>query len=268
MEQTNNAPSTIRNTTQFINLLKNANFYETHKQWINEQLNGNIESEPQIIDTNKCSQITNDPSMTIYVKALTGKVISLDVGPNDTILNLKEQIEDKEGVPPGQQQLIFRDVKLHNASTLSHYRIQQRNVLHLITSMRSSHLLFNVDEKQPLKENYDGHNSETHNSDNPINIFVKTITGKIISLDVVTNDTIENVKLEIERKQGMLCEDQILIWAGKKLEDDHTLGDYNIQSKSTLHLILHVKKDKNNQKETVTETKNTSCQCCDCCIIL
>eukprot|EP01084_Bolivina_argentea_P289867 497825_1 len=116
MEQTNNAPSTIRNTTQFINLLKNANFYETHKQWINEQLNGNIESEPQIIDTNKCSQITNDPSMTIYVKALTGKVISLDVGPNDTILNLKEQIEDKEGVPPGQQQLIFRDVKLHNAS--------------------------------------------------------------------------------------------------------------------------------------------------------
>ena len=138
----------------------------------------------------------------IAIRMLTGKMITLTVTPTSTIGSVKTKIEHKARIPSDQQRLVFDDIVLEDHKELEDYEIEHKSILDLKVA---------------------------------VEIFIKTLSGKIIELNVLPSDTVRMVKREREKLEGFPPgRIPILAYDGRQLDDDATLAQHNIQNSSTL----------------------------------
>lgn len=154
-------------------------------------------------------QLLRTLPIQIFVKSPTGKTISLDAYLSNTVSDIKDKIQDSEGIPSVDQRLIFQERQLEESLTLSDCNIQSESMLHLVL----------------------------HSERKWGTVYANTWTGATIVVDVYLDGTVDDLKAQIQDKAGILPSQQCLVFAGNRLQDGCALSDYNLRTESTLHMI-------------------------------
>jgi ubiquitin C len=150
--------------------------------------------------------------MLIFIKELNGKTHTIDIEPSNIVADAKVKIQDILGYRPEEQRIIFAGKDLENGRTLAAYGIQKESTLYFVPKLKGG-----------------------------MQIYVKMLSCKCITLDVNPSDTIETIKLMIYDKEGIPLAQQRLIFGGKLLENCMRLDAYNISKEASIHLIIKLR---------------------------
>jgi len=183
------------------------------------------------------------PPVQLFVKTLTGKTVSIEVEAGEAIEDVKARIAEKEGIPPEQQRLIFGGQQLQDGKTIDDYDLGDDATLHLVLRLRGGRsndqncpLTFGSPDLLRVRGGEAGAPTQA-----PVQLFVKTLTGKTVSIEVEAGEAIEDVKARIAEKEGIPPEQQRLIFGGQQLQDGKTIDDYDLGDDATLHLVLRLR---------------------------
>ena len=235
--------------------------------------------------------------MQINVVTPKGKNLTLDVEPSDTIKDIKKKILDQEGIPVEDQRLLFDDKLLDDHPTLKDYKIKHGDTINMepmtinIIDPKGKKFTINVEpdyiikevkqrilekegipledqrllfgdkplEDRPTLKDYNIKHGDTINMEG-MYILIKDWTNKKFPLQVEKDDTIDSVKSQIEKKEGIPKDNQYLIFGGNLLKDEKNLLDYDIKHKSVVNLermIIYVKDWKGKTYTLTVEPTNT-----------
>jgi hypothetical protein len=153
--------------------------------------------------------------MQIFVKGLSGKILTMEVKPTDLVGEVWERFAEKEGLP-GPHRWAFAGRILYDEFTLQAYGIQEGSELHVLLTLR-------------------------RHPDSPIRL-VLNLEGRPLTVEVGTTSTFQNVRIgevkkAIEHEHGIRREDQRLFFQGTELEDEHTMGDYSMGHEALVGLV-------------------------------
>ena len=165
-------------------------------------------------------EIVQPPTLKLTVRFPDSSELELEVAANLTIAALKGEIEAKKSLPLNQQQLFFQGIELDNSSQLRQCGVSDASVL-------------DVSSSRPVTSTGESTAGDMH-------LFVKTLTGKTVTVVVKATDSILDVKRRIMDKEGVALAHQCLICAGKQLDNSASIQDCGIQHQSVLHLVLRV----------------------------
>jgi len=151
-----------------------------------------------------------DKNLQIFIKNLDEKTMTINANSSNKILTIKEKIhQKKKNLSPNDLILNYAGKQLENEKTLFDYNIQNEATFHLTMRLRGGKT-----------------------------IYIKTLMGDLITIEAEDTDTIAVVKEKIEKAEGIPQAEQRLMFNNKKLADNKTLKDYNIDDEETLQLVL------------------------------